>query len=86
MKDRAVRRKAEVKQKIKAKKILKQWGVDTTGKERMIGRLASVHGAACSCEYCGSPRRRAWGNTEDRLTMAERRQRDRELDLPKEVG
>ena len=82
MKNRGIRRDQEKRVKAKVKK------VETERKDfcrsacepaeeptkKTIGRLASVHGAVCSCQMCGNPRRYAKGK--DKLTMQEKKAKD----------
>ena len=65
MSKRAERRHKLKIVKERAKKILKGWGVKTTPKN--VGKLASVHGSACSCSHCGNPRRKWKAKTQQEI-------------------
>jgi hypothetical protein len=47
--------------------------------EKVIGKLAQVHGAKCSCRMCGNPRR--YGKGKDALTMQELKHKPFKEDL-----
>ena len=55
MSKRAKRRYKLILLKKKCEKILKKWGLIPSKKS--IGKLASVHGAKCSCYLCGNNRK-----------------------------
>ena len=59
MKDRAERRKYENKVKAKMKTLVKHVYKNPKGAEdpKVVGKLASCHGAVCSCPMCGNPRK-----------------------------
>jgi hypothetical protein len=79
MKNRGVRRDHEKRIKARVKKVLiskknfckSACEPSEAPTKKVIGRLAAVHGAACSCQMCGNPRRYAKGK--GKITMQERR-------------
>jgi hypothetical protein len=79
MKNRGVRRDQEKRVKDKIKKVLiskKDFCKSACEPaeeptDKVIGKQAAVHGAVCSCQMCGNPRRYAKGK--GRITMQERR-------------
>ena len=79
MKNRGVRRDQEKRVKARVKKVeterknLCRSACEPSEEptKKVIGRLASVHGAVCSCQKCGNPRRYAKGK--EKITMQERR-------------
>lgn len=68
---RAERRNQETKIKQKIKRILKEQKRNVT--EEVIGKLASVHGAKCSCGVCGNPRK----YSKHKLTLQEIKQNNK---------
>lgn len=60
MRDRGFRLHQDKRAKAKARAIVKDrlaWNPNAEIKDEDVGKVASVHGADCSCSGCGNPRR-----------------------------
>ena len=79
MSKRAKRREQTKRIKERAKKIIKGWG-GTDLSDRNVGRVASVHGAGCSCMKCGNPRHK-WNSITRQEELAKIEEKDQKKDL-----
>ena len=63
---RAERRRRLRLEKRRAIKVIKEWGANHLD-PKIIGKTASVHGAACSCMMCGNPRKKLGEKTRQEI-------------------
>jgi hypothetical protein len=76
---RSIRRHHYNRIKERAKKIIKNWG-GTDLSDKNVGKVASVHGASCSCWMCGNPRHISGERTKQEISM-DQNENDQKKDL-----